>query len=261
MMKKIIIAAIAVLAAGATQAEYTIKVPLEQAQGGTLPDGSIKITPLESVDCSSQADEHPELCSTDLEGWDLFAENRSLSKDWFSLYWQNSGLTSLPSSPYPETVVIDINLFQNQLTDVDPLIGISRVYNDLNIARNQLTSIDGLRSIIEIDRNLNLSFNNLSNLDGLSGLTRVAGMFAAGNNQLSNVNGLINLQFAQSLNLSSNPIASINGLANAVVLSSIRIDSMYSGPKLAAGTRFCSLNDAANFPAGYAQKSQLCESP
>ncbi|EMT4910963.1 hypothetical protein AB1100_004146 [Pseudomonas aeruginosa] len=258
-MKKIIIA-IALLAAGATQAGYTLKVPLEQAQGGTLPNGSIKITPLESVDCSSQADEHPDLCPTDLEDWDLFADNRSLSKSWNSLYWQNSGLTSLPSSPYPETAVLDISLLQNQLTNVDPLISVSRVYNNLNIAQNQLVSINGLRNIAEIDGNLILSGNRLTNLDGLSGLIRVGGTFAAMNNQLSNVNGLINLQFVQNLNLISNQLASINGLANTRVGLSIRIDPNYAGSKLSANTIFCLENSIDRFPAGYAQKSQLCES-
>lgn len=42
-MKKIIIAALTMLTLGATQAEYTLKVPLEQAQGGSLPNGSINI--------------------------------------------------------------------------------------------------------------------------------------------------------------------------------------------------------------------------
>ncbi|WP_137088462.1 hypothetical protein [Ectopseudomonas oleovorans] len=42
-MKKIIIAALTVLTLGATQAEYTIKIPLEQNQGGSLPSGTISI--------------------------------------------------------------------------------------------------------------------------------------------------------------------------------------------------------------------------
>lgn len=41
-MKKIIIAALTMLTLGATQAEYTLKIPLEQAQGGSLPNSSIK---------------------------------------------------------------------------------------------------------------------------------------------------------------------------------------------------------------------------
>lgn len=41
-MKKIIIAALTMLTLGATQAEYTLKIPLEQNQGGNLPNGSIQ---------------------------------------------------------------------------------------------------------------------------------------------------------------------------------------------------------------------------
>lgn len=42
-MNKIIIAALTMLTLGATQAEYTLKIPLEQAQGGSLPNNSINI--------------------------------------------------------------------------------------------------------------------------------------------------------------------------------------------------------------------------
>lgn len=43
-MKKITIAALTTLMLGVTQADYTLKIPLEQAQGGALPKGSITIT-------------------------------------------------------------------------------------------------------------------------------------------------------------------------------------------------------------------------
>ncbi|HFO1390972.1 hypothetical protein N5C93_13820 [Pseudomonas nitroreducens] len=42
-MKEIIIATLTALTLGTTQAEYTIKQPLEQAQGGSLPNGSINV--------------------------------------------------------------------------------------------------------------------------------------------------------------------------------------------------------------------------
>lgn len=41
-MKKITIATLTALMLGATQAAYIVKVPLEQAQGGSLPSGSIQ---------------------------------------------------------------------------------------------------------------------------------------------------------------------------------------------------------------------------
>lgn len=40
-MKKITIAILTMLTLGAVQADYTLKVPLEQNQGGSLPNGSI----------------------------------------------------------------------------------------------------------------------------------------------------------------------------------------------------------------------------
>lgn len=42
-MNKIIILALITLTLGITQAEYTLKYPLEQSQGGPLPSGSITL--------------------------------------------------------------------------------------------------------------------------------------------------------------------------------------------------------------------------
>ena len=42
-MKRIIIATLATLMFGTAQADYTLKFPLEQAQGGFFPNGSIKL--------------------------------------------------------------------------------------------------------------------------------------------------------------------------------------------------------------------------
>lgn len=47
-MNKIIIVALTMLTLGATQAEYTLKIPLEQNQGGSLPTNSIKFNTTES---------------------------------------------------------------------------------------------------------------------------------------------------------------------------------------------------------------------
>lgn len=42
-MKKITIAALATLMLGTVQADYTLKYPLEESRGGSLPNGSINI--------------------------------------------------------------------------------------------------------------------------------------------------------------------------------------------------------------------------
>lgn len=42
-MRKITIAALTTLMLGTAQAEYIIKTPLEQSQGGSLPNGSIQL--------------------------------------------------------------------------------------------------------------------------------------------------------------------------------------------------------------------------
>ncbi|MGY2256664.1 hypothetical protein [Pseudomonas reactans] len=47
-MKKSILTSLTALAISTAQAGFIIKIPLEQAQGGHLPNGSIKLAPINS---------------------------------------------------------------------------------------------------------------------------------------------------------------------------------------------------------------------
>ena len=204
-MNKIIIASIFFIFATLANAEYMIKIPLEQAQGGHLPNNSIVFvsstevvpeTPVkhEPVDCLTNPTDNPQLCEKSLTAWEQFASVNGLSNtwNWIDLQWGYKGLSYLPNAPYPITSVGNLYLSENQLT----------------------------------------------NVDGLSAITSAVGIY-----------------------LNGNPLTNVDGLANVRVSDYIIVDSTYSGPKLAANTRFCTLNRNSVFPVWNAQKSQLCESP
>lgn len=67
-MKKIAIATLITLTLGSTQAEYVIKYPLEQSQGGSLPSGSIQFgAPRSAIPAIPPRTKTPTICSFSLE--------------------------------------------------------------------------------------------------------------------------------------------------------------------------------------------------
>ena len=286
-MRKALLAISILVATGTATAEYTAKIPLEQAQGGSLPNGSITFTNQEPttptapiLDCVNNPEENPTECQERLTAWEAFADARGLSKDWTSLDWLAKDLTTIPTEPYPLTSVDFIDLSGNQLTNVDGLSNLTSVNfiylnnnkltnvdglsnltsaSDLQLSSNQLTNVDWLSNLTSVD-DLQLSSNQLTNINGLSNLTSVDNLNLDDNN-LTNVDGLSNLTSANLLYLEDNQLTNINGLANLEIMTNISIDATYAGPKLAATTRFCSLNSPDKFAVGYSQKTQLCESP
>lgn len=246
-MKKIIIPFMLALTSSMANAEYLIKIPLEQAQGGQLPNNSIVFvsstevvpeTPVkhEPVDCLTNPTDNPQLCEKSLTAWEQFADaqNPQLPKTWNDLNWEKKGLSYLPNEPYPITSVSDLNLGNNQLTNVDAL--------------SNLTSVGYL----------GFTMNKIKNVDGLINLTHV-NYLSLDYNQLENVDGLSNLKSANNLYLTENPLKNIDGLANVKVTSMIVVDATYSGKKLKADTIFCTYNPDEVF--WDAQRSDLCESP
>ncbi len=222
-MKKLLTALILSCTAITANAEYTIMIPLEQAQGGHLPNGSIQIvglsnlpvSPLEDLvlDCANNPTENTDECLKRVSAWEKFADDRGLLKDWQKLNWQSQALTSLPNAPYPLTSVNNVYLENNQLTSVDALSNLTSA-NFLFLSNNQLTNVDGLR----------------------------------------------NLKSVTSIALAGNPLTNIDGLANTLASSKILISQSYTGAKLPVNSRFCTLIPDSAFTKGYAQKSKLCES-
>ena len=162
-----------------------------------------------------------------------------------------NGLSNLTSAS-------TLNIYNNKLTDVDGLSKLTSAKH-LDLSNNQITNVYGLRNLMSASF-LNLFNNKLTNVDVLSNL-KSASILYLNNNKLTNVNGLSNLTSVQNIQLNNNQLTNINGLAKLEISNSISIDSTYAGPKLAATTRFCSLNLPDKFTAGFAQKTQLCESP
>ena len=193
-----------------------------------------------------------------MSSWEQFAQEKGLSKTWNDLRWSAQGLSYLPNAPYPITSVGNFYLDNNQLTNVNGLSNLTSA-KTLYLNNNQLTNVNGLSNLTSA-KTLYLNKNQLTNVNGLSNLTSANNLFLD-NNQLTNVDGLSNLTSANNLLLYQNQLTNVNGLANVKVSNNIIVDATYSGPKLAANTRFCTDNPDSVFPSGYAKKSQLCESP
>ena len=204
-----------------------------------------------------------QVCEEGTVTWASFAFDNALSypSNWGSLNWSSKSLTAIPAEPYPNSNPSSfILLNNNQLTDIEGLSGIKTAGDNITLYSNQLTNINGLRNLTSVRGSLSFYSNKLTNLDGLNNLTSVSGNFIGYSNSLTNVNGLSNLMTVGGyLYLHNNPLTDITGLLNVKVTGYIRIDTSYNGPKISASSRFCTLNADSRFPAGYAQKSQLCE--
>jgi len=244
-MKKKLLALALLNLIGITQAEYMAKVPLEFAQGGGLPNGTIKF--------SSEL-LPPEPPVTPVETWEEFAISRGFSTNWSNLDWYGLNIGAMPNSPYPLTAPNVLYFDSNGLTDLRGLSNITSI-NSLYVTGNNLTSLNGLNNLTTAGA-LYMQSNQLTNVDELINLTSVSWL-ALNFNQLTNLNGLINLTNANFIDLENNNIIDISGLSNLTISSVIYIDNTYTGPKLAANTIFCTNNAAARF--GNAPKSQLCE--
>lgn len=240
----------------------------EQKQTRTRQDREQETTTLEIRNIGVAVQENQIISAThtrEIEGtgnlisWEDFADQRSLSKVWNSTLWNNRGLTEIPTVPYPITNPTTLALYENQITNIDGLSNLTSV-GTLNLAYNNLTNVDALSNLTSVGA-IHLDGNQLTNIDGLSNLTNVTWDISLEENpNLTNVNGLINLtNVGRYLFIRELPLNNIDGIANIVVGSEILIDENYSGPKLAATTRFCSLNDASKFSIWHAPKSKLCQ--
>lgn len=109
--------------------------------------------------------------------------------------------------------------------------------NDISLNENSLTNVDGLRGITTVTGSLNLYIGILNNVNGLVDVTFVGGNISVRNNNMTDVTGFRNIQ--------------VKGIIN--------IDKSYSGPKMEANSRFCTLNAASQFPSIFAPKTQVCK--
>ncbi len=213
-----------------------------------------------------------------MEQWPSFASNNSLAyTDWSNINWSSKNLTSIPTSLYPNPSAVSLNFFNNKIKSLKGLRNLTSL-NYINVGNNLLTNLNGLEGLknaswlqangnqlttvyellsLENSSTVNLQSNNLINVDGLVNLKTASYVFLQ-NNKLENVNGLIGLTQANVVDVSGNNLQNINGLANISIVNVVKINSSYSGPKLAADTRFCSLNSTSKFSAGFATKAQVC---
>lgn len=254
--------AAALLFSSLVNAEYTIKVPLEVAQGGTLPNGSIKFktnTPAEPPILNCTATGISAECDERLSAWETFANDRGLIKTWSNIGWVSRSLTFIPEESYPVSSAVNIIFANNQLTSVNGFRNIQSISGSLNLSNNNLNNISGLKNLQSASGSLNLSINNLNDISSLSNLQTV-GTLDLSTNALNNVNGLNNLATANNINLQNNPaLSNISGLQN-LRKGTVYIDVSYSGAKLPASSNFCSYSQVVAYnSSNAATKAQLCE--
>lgn len=222
-MKKIILATLALAISTISLAEFKIIIPLETSNNGALPNGSIVF---KSATPSVEPDPVVVDPVVDCE------------KD---------------AASHPEECTPKLSAWEQFAADNGKP---NPDWSSFYLSRPNITNLPNEPYPTATPDYIYLS-GGLSNIDSLSNITSVTGQLILSNNQLTNVDGLKNLNTVSYLHLYENPLTNIDGLRNVVVSSAVLIDSTYSGPKLAASTKFCSLSLIFEF--GYAKKTQLCE--
>ena len=109
----------------------------------------------------------------------------------------------------------NLDLSNNQLTNVDGLSNLTYVDTMIDLSNNQLTNVDGLSSLTKAYL-VYLSNNQISDISGLNQLTGVNAYLdiRLDNNQLTNVDGLSNLKEVWKMDLSNNKLTDISGLSS-----------------------------------------------
>lgn len=257
-MKKTILTMSILTLINTVQAEFVIKIPLEQQNSGALPTGSIQFTNKQTV---------PEVPK---ENW---VDTAPFFSDWV-----NSGepLNCTNWTPDPNTVELgktftqtatdcqQLQIRTRQEQEIETNTSVVRnngeaVVENLNIAatmsREELGTYDAWGSFADnnglskdwnylswtskyltyiptesypltsVDR-INLADNQLTNVDGFKNLSSVNGFFYINNNQLTNVDGLKNLTILiHDIALNNNKLTNLDGLKN---LTSVRNIYLYN---------------------------------
>lgn len=277
-MKKAILT-LSVLTFSIIQAGVQIQYPLEEMNRGALPDGSINfinstgpvtptpdpepVVPAGPLDCVAHPEDNPDECTASLTSWDNFADTHSLSKNWNSAAWISKNLSDFPTEPYPVANLSgDIILNLNPLNNLGGFSSVKSVGGRLILSSVPLTNLNGFSGLTTVGADFQFSSNTLTDVSGLSNLTSVGGSFQLSSNTLTNVSGLSNLNYVGgNFSFAGNrSITDLSGISNVQVAGTIMIYKPYTGPKLAASSRFCMLNILTKFRGdiGYAPKSSIC---
>lgn len=132
---------------------------------------------------------------------------------WHSLSWGYSGLSNLPTEPYPLRVIDrTIQLGNNEINQIDGFRYVTKA-DGLNLENNNLVNLNGLSSLAEAG-GLRLYGNQINDISGLSSLKLIdSGSLELNKNNLRNVDGLISLESAFRISLNSNDLLNVNGLS------------------------------------------------
>ena len=111
-------------------------------------------------------------------------------------------LTELPKDLENLTQLEELNLYDNQLTDVRGLKKLTQL-TSMQLHYNQLTEVKGLEKLTKL-KSLFLNSNKLTEVTGLEKLTKLE-VLGLSDNQLTEVKGLEKLTQLTGLNLKNNP--------------------------------------------------------
>ena len=123
-----------------------------------------------------------------------------------TLYLSGNQLTEVPKGLEKLTQLMELNLANNQLTDVSALANLTQL-TGLVLINNQLTDVNGLEKLTKLE-GLVLWNNQLTDVKGLEKLTKLEALVLV-NNQLTDVKGLEKLTQLTNLSLSYNKLTDV----------------------------------------------------
>ena len=139
------------------------------------------------------------------------------TSEWLNFIQDNDQILDNAYITDMQTNDLVINISNNSLTDENTpnsIWGVNSVY-EVNLQNNQLTNIDFLSGVENVRENIDASLNNLQDVNGMFSVTTAKDLFFNGND-LRDISGLINLvELTGYLYLSGNPnLTDISQLRN-----------------------------------------------
>ena len=230
--------------------QYTQKVSYNSNFCKTFDDGNIFVY-LKDTDTQLIKSD---VCESD--PWlSFFKENNQLTTfqkitEWeleedFSVANLNSlGINNLelPESEIGVKSLYSLDFSNNELTNLDFLIGVEKARDSLLLNNNYIRTVNSLSNLNTVEGDLNLSNNNLRTLNGLEYLNKIDRLFINGNS-----------------------ITSFEPLKNLFDINDIYIDSVVQYEKLDYSTPLCNsfINNVVDFVVQEtglsAEKSDICK--
>ncbi|MBS0603883.1 MAG: leucine-rich repeat domain-containing protein [Verrucomicrobia bacterium] len=193
----------------------------QQVQQALEDDALLKIWDTLSSDGDFNENPGPQTLA-EIKAWYDDPANADLLNSIVALDLSNLGLKAIPPQITKYTQLRQLNLSNNQITDVSALENFTQLAR-LNLSHNQITDIAVLGNLTQLSR-LNLSSNKITDVAGLGILARLEELNLY-DNQITDVSALGNLVQLCKLNLSNNQITDVSTLGNLVQLCKLNLSN------------------------------------